>query len=202
MTAQEFADELFKNVLQALPEARLESKSSISYREARLDRVISQNNVNILISENIPIAVLKRDGAQAVEGKMFDYNPNVVPVNQAAAEVVQWLNAMGGISHWVPVEFRTQALFLSANKVTEGPMFDYVVQSLKALYRLLADMENTYIGMLEQFANAPVDPRYVEDSRLAKQRIEETLAEVRGGRQEVCEVLRWLGQQPEAGNAK
>lgn len=193
MTAQEYADRLFAAVLEALPEARKESETSISYREARLDRVISKNNVNVLISENVPIAVLKREGAQAIETKMFDFNPNTVPLQQAIDDVTKWLNAFGGISYWVPLTFRTQALFLSANKVTDGPMFEYIVESLKALDGLLMHMENLYGDMLSKHSSSAVDSEHISGAQLARERIEQTLDQVKGGRQEVADLLRSLG---------
>lgn len=200
MISQQYADELFNWVLEALPDARRQANHSILFRDAELNCVVREDNVNILITEHVLVAVLQRHGAQAVEGKMFDFNPHRTPLRQAAETVVMWLKSYGGVSHWVPLPYRMHALALAVNNVREGPVFDYIVTCLKALDQALAQMQELNEEMRAKYATAQIDPRHVADSQLVKQRIEEHAADIAGGRKEVDELLRSLGIGPATQN--
>jgi len=98
MESLKFADELFAGILQQVPHARRLSENSIIVGRALVDRVVADDNINVIVTENVPVAVFQTRGAQAVCAEMRDLDPGSADVDRAVADLLPWIRAYAGIA--------------------------------------------------------------------------------------------------------
>ena len=98
MGSPEFADELFAGILEQVPQARRLSENSIAVGPALVNRVVADDNVSVIVTENIPVAVFQAHGAQAVRAEMRDFDPRRADVDAAIADLQPWIRAYAGVN--------------------------------------------------------------------------------------------------------
>jgi len=96
MISQNFADALFDRILHEFPLAQRESSNALRIGSVLLDRRISERNVNLVITPYIPVEIFQRYGAQTIDAKILDYDPERIVVDDAVKDIMPWIRARGG----------------------------------------------------------------------------------------------------------